>query len=490
MLPMDDDFNSSDVDFGPEPAGRFDDAGAASIKGILESAFADRLRSKKGTKHLQKTYASPKTEYQATLWINRFTAFREHTLRVSPDECPTCQHIERFFNSVVSHVGVKGGLAPSYKSFVCALSSFAGQLISTYKDFHLSPHKSGRINSVFLQLLADGKLTKDRKREKLDGARRNDNQGLDRHRFNEKRQKQESSKLGIVYYVTCHVLTLPNRGNNLHNRKIILKALPTTQHPMICPIKLLLVLALRFGNVDALSITELLARLLRQKKKTIVWRYPERPVLCGFHGEQSVMIDEPAPTPQFSATVSRAGNLIGCLTRLRPHDIRRGTAFDVANLMSSEIVGVETAVVRAALGHSERKRGESDKYIGGHQTDFWSARVREKPVNELEVDRTDEPPPKKKKYTPAAVRNGRWKNREMDSGLVPLPQPEIASGEDLATTPSHTTIDVIDPRLTNTEAIINQMNTTNAETDEEPLETDFTLDALQSPPNMAKILHP
>jgi hypothetical protein len=46
------DFNSSDIEFGDAPSNPFANAGRASIKKILDNAVADRISSKKAVKQL------------------------------------------------------------------------------------------------------------------------------------------------------------------------------------------------------------------------------------------------------------------------------------------------------------------------------------------------------------------------------------------------------------------------------------------------------
>jgi len=78
---MDEDFNSSDLEF--EPA---DDSlarlGARSIAAIIDDAFADRVKSKRMSKQLQFTKGAPGTVQTNATWMNRFVSFQIHTLSV------------------------------------------------------------------------------------------------------------------------------------------------------------------------------------------------------------------------------------------------------------------------------------------------------------------------------------------------------------------------------------------------------------------------
>jgi len=75
-----DDFNSSDLEFEARPD-PYANAGMRSIQAIIDHAAEDRIESKKFSKTLTHAQGSPKTEYMTALWMNRFMAFRLHTLK-------------------------------------------------------------------------------------------------------------------------------------------------------------------------------------------------------------------------------------------------------------------------------------------------------------------------------------------------------------------------------------------------------------------------
>jgi hypothetical protein len=87
------DFNSSDLEF-EALSNPFFSAGLASVQAIIDNAAEDRIRSKKLTKTLRLSEASPKTEYMTTLWHNRFMAFRSHSLK---KKYQFCSYILNFF---------------------------------------------------------------------------------------------------------------------------------------------------------------------------------------------------------------------------------------------------------------------------------------------------------------------------------------------------------------------------------------------------------
>jgi len=76
-----DDFQCSDVDFGPPPQNRFHEAGKASIMKMMDHALEDRIASKRQVIELTFVKGSPKTQYIHALWWNRFNEFRHNTLK-------------------------------------------------------------------------------------------------------------------------------------------------------------------------------------------------------------------------------------------------------------------------------------------------------------------------------------------------------------------------------------------------------------------------
>jgi len=120
----------------------------------------------------------------------------------------------------------------------------------------------------------------------------------------------------------------------------------------VCPIKLLLILALRLGNLSAKTIDEVLLDTQSRHDKTVVWKHPERPVFCAVaSGGTALYLDKPAGNHQLAQTLATVGPIAGFLNTVRPHDLRRGSACDIVNLEEG-IKGVTTPTVAAALSHT------------------------------------------------------------------------------------------------------------------------------------------
>lgn len=139
-------------------------------------------------------------------------------------------------------------------------------------------------------------------------------------------------------------LVLPQRNNDkddpTYNRTKTLGALPEPKDNLICPIRLLLIVALRTGNVEATSIDELRTKVLSTQRKMVVWKYPQRPVIPS-NRHKRLNLDTPAETSQMRETIAYATRIAGVLVPLTTHDLRRGSARDLANL-PSPVVGIAT----------------------------------------------------------------------------------------------------------------------------------------------------
>jgi hypothetical protein len=58
-------------------------------------------------------------------------------------------------------------------------------------------------------------------------------------------------------------------------------ALAEGHDKVMCPIKIILILAHRSGNVHSTTIEEVLNHTKGRADQTVQWRHPDRPVLCG-----------------------------------------------------------------------------------------------------------------------------------------------------------------------------------------------------------------
>ena len=93
---------SSNTEFEP-PANnkRANPPGSASIQLIIENAETDRVNFKRTIKQLQFGHGAPETRESNSLWVTRFNAFRQHTLKQSLKAPVTGDDLVRFFDAII-----------------------------------------------------------------------------------------------------------------------------------------------------------------------------------------------------------------------------------------------------------------------------------------------------------------------------------------------------------------------------------------------------
>ena len=76
---------------------------------------------------------------------------------------------------------------------------------------------------------------------------------------------------------------MSDRLNPRHNRKVLFRVIPEIEGNVVCPIKKLLISAIRLGAVRG-TIEEILAKTAARRDKTLQWAdgRGSSPVLCGF----------------------------------------------------------------------------------------------------------------------------------------------------------------------------------------------------------------
>ncbi|MDI1489064.1 MAG: hypothetical protein OHK93_008342 [Ramalina farinacea] len=235
-----------------------------------------------------------------------------------------------------------------------------------YKHFHLSRNEISRIASNLERLARIGKLTREHQFQKkwvgtaiiLRLAKYSLEHALEEGTINwdVTLTKFLSMVLGVAH---SRQDTIPT------SRTVILSSLPSNGPHHICPIKLDLIMALRLGNVEDKNVTEVLQRARARADRTIIWKFPTRPIYCMFKANAvDVVVDTAANTNQLRHTLSDDGQIAGILATLRTHDIRRGAARDPARI--PDIKGFATPMTAKALGHTiaAYNNGTTDAYVG------------------------------------------------------------------------------------------------------------------------------
>lgn len=163
-----------------------------------------------------------------------------------------------------------------------------------------------------------------------------------------------------------------------NNRRIVLTALANPDDNVVCPVKLLLIQALRLNHTSSTTVQQILATASCRQDRKIVWKSTsmDLPVIPAIaQGGSRLRTEHPAQPSQISESVKAAANTLGILVPVTSHDVRRGSARDVAFL--EKVPGTSTRSAAAALGHSDaaRRSGVTSKYIGPVKEDLWSKRL-------------------------------------------------------------------------------------------------------------------
>jgi hypothetical protein len=184
----------------------------------------------------------------------------------------------------------------------------------------------------------------------------------------------------------------------------IINPLENLAHNAVCVIKLLLVIALRFGRVKHTTIDEVLAAAAARPDGLVEWSTPNAPVLCFAPGLNKVAnIEKPIEARHINDNLQAMAQTVGLLTEVTSHDIRRGALRDVAHL-PNQLLGVATNAVQVLAGHSEstRRAGVTQQYVGFIQEPTWNMRA-ESDFQDRAAPYVTANPFKSSRKTPAAL---------------------------------------------------------------------------------------
>ncbi|OHE93642.1 hypothetical protein CORC01_11045 [Colletotrichum orchidophilum] len=182
-----------------------------------------------------------------------------------------------------------------------------------------------------------------------------------------------------------HALRLGDEANRLVRRSdrnlVLVFEEAINEAATMCPLRWILVLALRVGQVKQRSY-ETLHEACKNSLATplngeIVWENPQWPLLGAFTiGLNLIQFDKPAGVQQIGTTLRQAADLVGMVIPPVTHDIRRGAAADLAaaNLDSQ----ASTTHVGRRLNHttSSRDTALTDHYIGPRLVDDLKPRLQ------------------------------------------------------------------------------------------------------------------
>ena len=153
-------------------------------------------------------------------------------------------------------------------------------------------------------------------------------------------------------------------------------ALEEDEDSMICPVRLLLVLAMRSGNVHGTTLQEVLTTAQSQKDHRIRWRNPELPIFAQRDNAKSALVNtKPAGYNHVRQMLRKATEIPGCSHLIRPHDLRGGAAMDLVTV-ADRLEGSVLPKVAAELNHSSHSQLTTRRYTRMHTPqDTWAVRA-------------------------------------------------------------------------------------------------------------------
>lgn len=160
---------------------------------------------------------------------------------------------------------------------------------------------------------------------------------------------------------------------------VFIDPLEDASQSVVCVVKMLLIIALRFGRVRYTTIEEVLAHAAERYDGVVEWANPEAPVLCQMaRGTSTVAYDKPAHQSQVRNAVQDIALAAGILDKVTSHDIRRGALRDAAYL-KQPVYGAAGRTVALVANHTldSLENGVTQDYVGPLQQPIWNMRAEE-----------------------------------------------------------------------------------------------------------------
>jgi hypothetical protein len=133
------------------------------------------------------------------------------------------------------------------------------------------------------------------------------------------------------------------------------------------------------------SIDELIQHTAQRKNRTVLWKFPELPVLCAFNANGAAVVsDKPAGNHQLTQIMSQAARAAGLMGQHHAHDLRHGAATETTNL-KGKLKGMANKGATTVLGHnaSPANRPLSAHYVGAHDEDVWTKRLDDEYIDPI-----------------------------------------------------------------------------------------------------------
>jgi hypothetical protein len=158
-------------------------------------------------------------------------------------------------------------------------------------------------------------------------------------------------------FVTSRLLVPSTNVHRDDEKKYFYLTRHALQNPadnILCPVKWILVLALRSGNVIGhdRSVSDIISRANGRHDKQVLWRHPNRPVLCASGGAIAIDFDKLMPRTRANAILAHALRVMGTDVHMTPHSMRFGAADDL-QIVAPETKGMVSERGVRSLCHTE-----------------------------------------------------------------------------------------------------------------------------------------
>ncbi|TAQ89982.1 hypothetical protein B7494_g1722 [Chlorociboria aeruginascens] len=425
-LDYDSDAEADKIEAGTEPYSS--KIGFRTCEEIFKNAINNRTNSKAAIKNHVPQAKAPSTQQAKIRVLVIFKAFMK-SLQVPDDTIPNGDHLYRFVHTISKTIQPRSfnKEVPSVRTIHGLLYTLKSVLTEIYEGFQITSSKAKRIDSLLIKLVKDGALTAGRWKKPnrvgfqtlitltegwMNTALTNGVIAWDTiisRQLSIVLTASFAARAGDV--VRSHLyedmecclfrdLTLSFRGGDdiehlsmnvclrfvkgfkalpNEDRNLRLDILAYPAHNSVCPVKLLIIHALRIGAVDSTTFHELRTKAIARADKTVQWCTPENPVIPAITPSRIFLdLKRPAGVQQTIKTINAMSIKAKCTVQLRTHDLRHGTARDLAHLNHGSIRGHANMTVASAMGHkmSAFMRDVTDKYVGGSDVSSWTLRAQ------------------------------------------------------------------------------------------------------------------
>ncbi|KAH7393383.1 hypothetical protein BKA64DRAFT_755535 [Cadophora sp. MPI-SDFR-AT-0126] len=428
--------NSSDIE--PDDVVDESDLGLKLINKFMMSIQTDRVASIKFQKGLKLSHLAPATNAEHQRSWNQFSYFYQNAGARKMTDTPRMRDVERFLERAAAHTKGRspdGLQRPSADWFRHLIRSVLTNCTFYFADFKFTKHDRIRLNSLTNTLIKTDVLSTDATKERQwvgvlvvrliatrfihyainEGGVRNWDVAwskiaslvLQSALASRCGDILRAAKYGNHYclewkHINIRFSAKPGAGTSFADlvmvidlqfekhdkdkkkvsRKVLFEPLPPNADNILCPIKVLLVQALRCKYLLHDTLEECLESLRARKGGPQLQFRPEaydRPVFPAFFkGGSRLVLDQPAGHEQITKTLRELGEIAGITTLLSSHDNRRGAARELALLPKSQIdVATATAFAAKHIGHDPKTQAEgtTQDYIGHSYTNEYTRRV-------------------------------------------------------------------------------------------------------------------